>query len=124
MDEPKIGDTFHNRYVIVSKLGVGGMGNVFRATQIDANRATLPNNKPSKEYVKFAKARILMRSAVYLQTHRRWVEAIEKYESASSVVSFPMLPNYYYSTGRLDADPLCCKLSIMRCRNEILHNKH
>lgn len=38
MPRPKVGELFQNRYLIVSELGAGGMGMVFRAKQLDADR--------------------------------------------------------------------------------------
>lgn len=38
MDLPKVGEIFQERYLIRSQLGSGGMGTVYRAKQLDANR--------------------------------------------------------------------------------------
>lgn len=38
MPRPKVGDTFQERYLIHAELGAGGMGAVYRALQIDADR--------------------------------------------------------------------------------------
>ncbi|MBX9570920.1 MAG: serine/threonine protein kinase [Candidatus Obscuribacterales bacterium] len=38
MPEPKAGSIFDKRYLITRELGAGGMGLVFQATQVDANR--------------------------------------------------------------------------------------
>ncbi|MBX9570383.1 MAG: protein kinase [Candidatus Obscuribacterales bacterium] len=38
MTDPKIGEIFEERFFILDELGSGGMGKVFRAKQLDANR--------------------------------------------------------------------------------------